>query len=766
MSRVVIFLLLQLLCSSIQAQKIGLVLSGGGAKGLAHIGVLKALEANNIPIDYIVGTSMGGVIGAMYAAGYSPAEIESIATTLAFQDWVNGRLPSDYQYYYSQKEPNPSWLSLKVMLDTSFNASLKSDLIKDVPMNFALAELLAHPAAQAHYNFDSLLVPFRCLAADIFTQEQILLKSGSLNHAVRATLSVPFFYRPIKIDGKYLFDGGVYNNFPVNVALKEFNPDLIIGVNLSSKTYTQYPYGEDEKLIKSSAVYLLLAKSDTTQLRKKDIYIQPHVGKYTSLDFRYVKEMIQAGYVETMAKMPSIKAKIHRRTDKADLFAKRRKLQLGQNDMRIGDIQITGLRRLQEKYVRSVFQLSGDSLFMPQIRKAYFKIATDDDFALMLPDFRYDSARHNYAFRLNLQRDRNLLVDVGGNISSRSIQELYLGIQYNYLKRYLYSTNLNIYTGRFYRSFQVKPRISIPARLPFYFEPEYTYNHWDYIKISEWLLPSTPLTLVEQTDQKIGLTLAFSYGLKSKVLISGARFLNRDFYSNDNRFSSSDRLDQTNFNGYTLGAVYRTNSLNRKQYPSAGAQVHISLQYITGEEQFTPGNTSIFTTNYAAKHQWLRLKMNREEYFGRGFYQWGYLVEGVLSNQPIFHTYRSSTLAATGFYPLQDSKSLLLPNFRAFNYVAAGIKNIFSLHRSLELRLEGYGFLALNPLSEVSPQIPSESKFFETSVKLRMSATTGLVYHSPIGPLSFSANYYDDPTRTFGFLFHIGYLLYNPRSLE
>src|SRR4051812_9871141 len=213
------------------AQKVGLVLSGGGAKGLAHIGVLKALEENNIPVDYIVGTSMGGVIGGMYAAGYSPSEIEKIARTLEFQDWVNGRISGEYQYYYSKREPNASWLSLKLMMDTSFNASLKSDLINDVPMNFALAEMLAHPVAKAKYNFDSLLVPFRCLAADIFTQEAIVLKQGSLAHALRATLTVPFFYRPIKIDGKYLFDGGVYNNFPVDVAREEFHPDLVIGVN-------------------------------------------------------------------------------------------------------------------------------------------------------------------------------------------------------------------------------------------------------------------------------------------------------------------------------------------------------------------------------------------------------------------------------------------------------------------------------------------------------------------------------------------------------
>ncbi|MBC7921135.1 MAG: patatin-like phospholipase family protein [Ferruginibacter sp.] len=748
------------------AQKVGLVLSGGGAKGLAHIGALKALEENNIPIDYVVGTSMGGVVGGLYAAGYSPAEIEKIATSLEFQDLVNGRLASDYQYYYSKKDPNASWFSLKLMMDTSFNASLKSDLVNDVPMNFALAEFLAHPAARAHYDFDSLLIPFRCLAADILTQESVVLRSGSLAHALRATLTVPFFYRPIKIEDKYLFDGGIYNNFPVELTRSTFGPDLIIGVNTSSKVFNKYPYGEDEKLVKSSAMYLLLAKSDSTQLGSNDVYIQPPLENYSALEFRFVREMIRAGYEETMRKMPAIKAKIRRRTDKDDLFARRRRLQLGQNEMRIGDIQITGLRRHQEKYVRNTFRLFSDSLRVAQIRQAYFKVATDDDFTQMLPDFRYNPARGKYDFRLNLRRERNILLEAGGNIASRSIQELYLGLRYNYLKRYLYSFQANLYTGRFYRSTQLKTRISIPARLSFYVEPEYTYNRWDFIKISELLLADQPPTLVEQVDQKAGLNLAFSYGIKSKIIVSGARFDNRDRYSNAPDFDSNDQLDRTDFRGQTFGIVYGTNSLNRKQYPSAGTQVNLSLRYVAGEERFVPGTTSVFSEPYAARHRWLRLRLSREEYFGRRHYKWGYLIEGVASNQPLFRNYRSTLLAAPAFYPLQDSRSLLLTNFRSFNYVAGGLKSIVTLRRNLELRLEGYGFVPLSFLYESVPQIPADGKLFQITPNLRLAGTAGVVFNSPIGPVSLGVNYYDDPVRRLGLLFHVGYLLYNPRSLE
>ena len=232
-----------------QSQKIGLVFSGGGAKGLAHVGVLKALEENEIPIDYAVGTSMGGIIAGCYAAGMSPAEIEEMMLSPDFSRWIGGQLEEGYNYYYNKNDDHPSFLKLNLSLDSSFNVLLNSTIANDLSLNFALAEKLAQPSAIAKNNFDSLFVPLRVVAADIFTQTEVVLKKAALGEALRATQTVPFFYNPIRIEGKYLFDGGVYNNFPVDVAQKEFKPDVIIGCNVSSKVYDKYPYGEDEKLI-------------------------------------------------------------------------------------------------------------------------------------------------------------------------------------------------------------------------------------------------------------------------------------------------------------------------------------------------------------------------------------------------------------------------------------------------------------------------------------------------------------------------------------
>src|SRR6185369_5517866 len=214
-----------------------------------------------------------------------------------------------HHYYYYKKEDEPSFLKLNLSLDSTFNVLLNTSLANDLSLNFALAEKLAQPAAIAKNNFDSLFVPLRVIASDIFTQTQVVLDSGALSDALRATQTVPFFYNPIRIDGKYLFDGGVYNNFPVDVMQNTFHPDIVIGSNVSSKVYEKYPYGEDEKLISRSLLYMLLDKSDPGRIPPTGVYIQPNLSEFSAFDFAKAKALIDSGYAQTMKQMPEIKSK-------------------------------------------------------------------------------------------------------------------------------------------------------------------------------------------------------------------------------------------------------------------------------------------------------------------------------------------------------------------------------------------------------------------------------------------------------------------------
>ena len=214
-------------------QKVGLVLSGGGALGLAHVGVLKALEENNIPVDYITGTSAGAMIGSMYSAGISPQQMEYLFFDDKFELMSNGGIETQYKYFFRKTESDASIVNVRFSNDFNVSKSLPTNLTNPISLDFEYMKQYSNISAQANYNFDSLFVPFRCVASDISTKSQVVFGTGHLNQAVRASMTYPGYIRPIMVEGKLLFDGGLYNNFPSDIMYDEFMPDIIIGVNFS-----------------------------------------------------------------------------------------------------------------------------------------------------------------------------------------------------------------------------------------------------------------------------------------------------------------------------------------------------------------------------------------------------------------------------------------------------------------------------------------------------------------------------------------------------
>lgn len=187
-----LFILFSAGVSSLYSQKVGLVLSGGGASGIAHIGVIKALEENHIPIDYITGTSMGAFIGALYAAGYSPGEMEKIVLSPRFQNIAKGVIDNKFIYYFKEKPLDASWVSFRFSLDTSLITSIPTHLISPIPVDFEVLRYFSKASSVSNGNFDSLFVPFRCVAADIMNKQPYIFNKGNLGEAIRASISYPF----------------------------------------------------------------------------------------------------------------------------------------------------------------------------------------------------------------------------------------------------------------------------------------------------------------------------------------------------------------------------------------------------------------------------------------------------------------------------------------------------------------------------------------------------------------------------------------------
>ncbi|MFD2515488.1 patatin-like phospholipase family protein [Pontibacter locisalis] len=745
------------------AQKVALVLSGGGAKGIAHIGVLKALEENNIPIDYVVGTSMGGVVGGLYAAGYSPAEIEYLFNTKEFQDWARGRMEENYTYDFAAPDPTPTLLNLNLSLDSTLQMHVNSNLINGASLNFAYAQLMAQPAAKAKYNFNKLMVPYRSLASDIYTQKQVILKEGQLADAVRATMTVPLVFRPIRIERRLLYDGGLYNNFPVNVARKEFAPDVIIGVNVSSKIYNEYPYGKDDFDLPQTLLYAMMSNSDSSSLGPHDIYLQPDIGNMTSLDFNSVKILYEAGYQAATEKMDEIRKQIQRQVTQEQINAKRESFRNDFTSLSFEDITIRGLTEKQSTYVRKFFRKEGDEFTMQEIKRGYFRLASSSNFRNLYPSIVYNTKNSSYDFVLDMEHDDALKVSVGGVLASRPVDNIFAGFEYSLLRKNLYTFSAGFNTGRFYQAVRLRVRMDVPARFPFYVEPSFTYNNWSYLSTKGFLLDRDELPFIEQSDRNYEVSMGLTNTYKGKLVLNGGFIQTIDRYSNRLDILSTDTLDKTLFNAFSTGLIFKRGQLNRKQYASAGRLITSTLSYINGTEELNPGSTSAIGVKMQNDHDWFRLKVTFESFVGEGKHRFGYLVEGLASTQPFFFNYRSTLTAAAAFTPLPDSKTLFLDSFRGHQYLAAGVKYIYMLRERMEARTEGYLFQPYKPLLQNKEQQAYYGKALRGTSFI---GSTSLVYHSLLGPVAVSINYYDDTAKRWGLLFHIGYILYQDRALD
>jgi len=752
-------LLLFILCYSAHAQKVGLVLSGGGASGLAHIGVIKSLEENNVPIDYITGTSMGALIGCLYAIGYSPQQMEKFVKSDEFKSWAYGNIEDKYVYYFKKKEDNASWIVFKLALDSSLETTLPTNLISPVPIDFAIMEKTAGAIAAANYNFDSLFVPFRCLAADIDKKKPVVLKQGDLGEAVRASLSYPFYLKPIMIDGKLLFDGGIYNNFPSDVMLNDFYPDIIIGSNVTNNA----PPPQEDNLI-SQLKTMLLNKTNYKIECENGIIIEPSadVGLF---DFSSPQSLIDSGYVAAQRKMSQIKEFIPRTITPEELNKKRALFLKKERPIEFKNIYIEGLNKQQSNYARKLLIPKQEIVPIEQLKSRYFRLAEDDKIKDIFPKARYNNQSGYYDLNLNIKKEKNLFLQVGGDFSNRPISEGFIGAQYNHLGNSAISIMGNTYFGKLYNSAQLAMRFDFPFKLLFYVEPSFTLNRMDFFNSSDapLILDTKPPYLIQE-DQHGEIIIGVPTGKKSKITVSAGFADLTDQYYQTTKFSEKDTADKTTFNSFTSCLSYEVNSLNRKQYASEGIYTAIKLRYVNGEEYDQPGSTSLVRTPFQKDHQWFQLKAVHDDYFFTSrIYKAGVYFEGVLSDQDFFNNYTASVLNAPAFQPIPEGKTLFQESYRAYNYVAGGLKNIISFGKNIDLRLEGYLF---QPYQQIV-QLPDLSAGYTPPFSQRyIIATAALVGHTPLGPISFSVNYYDHEQTKYTFLFHFGYILFNKSAFD
>lgn len=772
MKKIIIILsILAFLPNMVDGQKVGLVFSGGGAKGAAHIGVIKALEENGVPIDYITGTSIGAIVGSLYAMGYSPDEMLQLMLSDEFAYWQTGTVETSYINSFKKPDDTPEIVRFPILID-SFRLSTNifpQSLINPIQMNQAFLSLFAQASARATWNFDNLFVPFRCVASNVYGKKSVVFRNGDLGDAVRASMSFPFVFKPIRKDSIPLFDGGIYDNFPVIPMRDAFHPDFIIGsavVNPPDKPSDNL-YEQLKAMIMQKTEYDIPLDEEGVMLK----FNFPDVGL---LDFDRATELMEIGYRKTMLAMDSIKHNVKRTVTPAEVARRRKEYRDNLPPLIFRNIYITGVNDSQKSFIETQLHHDIDSTFtMEDFKSAYFKMLAHNQIKEIIPHAIYNRRNRTFDLYLDVEMRDALNVSFGGNISSYQANQLFAGFGYQNISTFATDLDAQFQVGNSYDGVHLNSRFYLPTKLPTYLNLQGTYNNKKYAESQSLFYEDLVPSIIKQKEAFLRLSFGIPVFRKAKIEIStGYGTLNDYYYQQTTSVAPNAQFEHSRYNILSNAFQVEYNTLDAKQYPISGSELNLLAFYATGTENFTTG-TGYSIYPKPQTYSWIQSRARWRHF--RSFSQvfnLGVHAEGVVSTKSLYNNYTASILQAPAFTPTPHSIIQFNEAFRANQYAAAGITPIIKLSSIAHLRGDIFGFVPIQKImrdhasNDPNATVITPAAYGKLFGNLEYLGELSLVLQLPFASISIYANGYSHPKNNLNFGVNIGYLIFGNKFLD
>ncbi|MGF6906964.1 patatin-like phospholipase family protein [Fusobacterium sp. PH5-44] len=554
--------------------KIALVLSGGGAKGAAHVGVLKVLEKHKVPVDYIVGTSIGSIVGGMYSVGYNPDEIENVLLNLNFTELLsrqNNRRGREISEKIEQ-EMYPFTLNI----DKQTGITLPQGLWSNQNIYFELKEIFSR--AEKIDNFDELPIKFRAVAANLQDGSEVVLSKGDMALNVLKSMSLPSIFEPVEDEGKFYIDGGVVNNFPVNTALS-MGADIIIAVDITTD-----PLVIDEK----SNIFTIMSQISTyqgdknTELQRKlaSLLIVPDVKDHNMIDFSNMKPLIGEGEKAASKYESQIKS-----LSNPEAFDNIRRSALKEEPILIKNIILSGNDALTLKKVMALKPSKGSSLTKSELNNWAKQIHS----VTYIEKVNYHVANNTLYLDVKEKKDFNIKASLGyssnygGSLNILANIPNYGTFSKNYMIRGEMSKypKLNI-GGVYYYDFN-KYKIGAIVDAGYEIDPLFVYNKGDNVST--------------YTSDKFKGSLVFFTTIFNDI-IAGPKFV---YEREKNRYDSGTR-DSSYFsktrNELSGGGYLLFDKLDNKIFPTKGMRLYGEwMKYGSDYDIFTVSGTGAVPIN-------------------------------------------------------------------------------------------------------------------------------------------------------------------------
>ncbi len=560
-SRGIILFVLFLLCfhlSFAQKPKLGLVLSGGGAKGIAHVTVLKEMEAAGLKPDYITGTSMGSIIGGLYAIGYSADQIEDIILEIDWDQILSNNIPMNYISYEEKEYYNRFLIELPVEKG-------KINLPSGVIEGQMLSEALNHYTwpAMKYSHFDELPIPFRCIGTDVSTGEQIIFEDGSLAEAMRASMAIPTAFSAADLDSTLAVDGGVVNNFPADV-LKDMGADIIIGVNVTKG------FKSAEEVHSMTGILMQMAMLSSNQKLPEqeklcDVYIQPDMTGFSNASFSKYMEILDRGRVAAEDKRKELNS-VAQITGVSKNFPG---ITVVNDSVVLSDISFTGNDLFNDDVVNGKLNLEkGDTVSLEEVEEGVRTVFGINGFYKV--EYRLKQNKEGTDLKLKMKEKPPMTLRSSFHYDNTFSAGIVLNIQ---MRDLLFKSSRTILAGDvsehprfrfdYYKYIGVRKRAALNVR--------YDY-HKEQIPIYQKGNKSDIQTDIENS---ISVNILTTQSLKSSYFL-GINYETNRFKSEFNGLFPSG-LDYGDFTFTRLRLGFNRNTLNNQNYPTKGTETLLML---------------------------------------------------------------------------------------------------------------------------------------------------------------------------------------------
>ncbi len=742
-------------------QSVGLVLSGGGAKGIAHIGVIKALEDNDIPIDYITGTSMGAIVGGLYASGYTTDEMMQLIMSQDFSYWSTGKIDPKKVYYFARQEPSPALFSLPVNLgdSTKRNEELPASLINPLPMNFAFMNLFATHTAQCGGDFNKLFVPFRCVASDVDAGHKVVHASGNLGDAIRTSMSFPLVFQPIRVDGQLLYDGGIFDNFPVDVMTTDFAPDFTIGVVVSAAAT-----GPQTSLM-DQVENLVMRKQDYEVPADKGVKIRVNLQQFGLLDFQQAQRIYKLGYDKAMSMIDSIKGRVTTRMPKLARATARRAFKAKTPYLRFDSLSVTGGSPNQNKYIEYMFKPAhADTFGISHVRQSYFRAISPGRLRDLVPQTTYNDSTDMFALNLHATPKDNFSLSMGGYITSATNSFLYASASYKTLSFTSLSADVHGWVGQSYMAAMMRAAINLRTVVPSAVSFLGVASRSRFYENEHLFYEDKVPTFIIGYEHYLRMNYELAARDRGKFALSlGFGHISDSFYRSNAELNYKLGRDNSYSNLGQFRAAYNSSTLDDVSYPTSGYSYKFVAMGVLGKYHYKSADM-VFDDDTNNEH-WLQIEARTRNYFDiNKHFSLGVEGDVLASTRKLKSNYSATLVNAPAYYATPMAYNTFNPAFRANSFIGVGVVPIYKYNSSMSARLCMHAFLPMRSIVETDDGGARYGGWF---AKPKFFGELDLCYNLPFNAtLSAYLNYASSASRNWNVGLSLGVFILAPKYLR